>query len=685
MFLLFLAATTVHADNPYSNRGTESNLAGNFQTSAHLTMQLRNAASFDWPGETRPRLLVTFDFYVNTAGETIGTDRDAEVYRHNDQFSHHYPVFHEDPVSNLDLWTTGTTPPEPNTTGAIFADFDNDGHQDFYAPNPEGHTLYRFNPDEGKYEDATSLINYLPGSEFNETITASWGDYDGDGFVDLFVSSAEIDWSSRPDEVRLYRNEGGTAFTPVSGSLGISESAKDILTPLWADFDGDHDVDLLLVQSYPGLGSQSFYFDNQIREAAQDMVSTSSFISACADDFENENNIAVCNDFNNDGLLDVAHHHRHGLGVFTLKSDLTGFEEQWADQDWYDDPADPEDIPFIYDLAAFDADHDGDMDLVTSMQRPELDDTIRWPRIHLQETDAPGGSHFLEIGDFPSDHSEYGHDQKGFCAADFTMDGLTELFFTRDVGPGDSEGHFFYDLDNSHGGDFDNTNWVGVKLEALGNLSNRDCLGATVIVTAADGTSFTQAQVVDGGSGRASQNRPWLTYGLGSYAGPVDVTVKLPNRGVVPGGSTYTWEDLGSGQYHELTMEPFSDAGVQITLLHDPADGSVTMRVKWITEFATEWQEDTVVFHTEQPDAIDPGLLVYQVTEDPGYGSTGPYFHVLEIPDLPCDTTKKYYIHVENRAIGALTAQFSPIFDSQTKKCLSGNDPGDLPDDPVWP
>ena len=68
--------------------------------------------------------------------------------------------------------------------------------------------------------------------------TAAWGDFDGDGDLDLAMTGLDINGVCT---TRVYRNDGGV-FTPVSGIfLGVFGGSVT-----WADYDGDGDLDLLI-------------------------------------------------------------------------------------------------------------------------------------------------------------------------------------------------------------------------------------------------------------------------------------------------------------------------------------------------------------------------------------------------------------------------------------------------------
>jgi tetratricopeptide (TPR) repeat protein len=127
------------------------------------------------------------------------------------------------------------------------ADFDNDGKPDVVLlrgawDKPSRLSLLR-NKGDGVFEDVTVAAGL---DEPISSESAVWGDYDNDGRVDLFVCGEFHADSSKPSDVsRLYHNEGNGKFKDVAESAGIHNefTAKG---SAWGDYDGDGRIDLFV-------------------------------------------------------------------------------------------------------------------------------------------------------------------------------------------------------------------------------------------------------------------------------------------------------------------------------------------------------------------------------------------------------------------------------------------------------
>jgi enediyne biosynthesis protein E4 len=125
-------------------------------------------------------------------------------------------------------------------------DFDRDGWQDIYVVNSkEGshNALYR-NLGNGMFRDVASEVGLadLNGIGTGVSTGAVWGDYDNDGFEDVFIYK----WGM-PE---LFHNDGGKHFTRVTEQAGLP-AWVNANTAIWLDYDNDGKLDLFLGGYYP--------------------------------------------------------------------------------------------------------------------------------------------------------------------------------------------------------------------------------------------------------------------------------------------------------------------------------------------------------------------------------------------------------------------------------------------------
>jgi hypothetical protein len=134
--------------------------------------------------------------------------------------------------------------PETVGAGCAFLDYDNDGWMDIYLVNsgpcdfyqpvqPLRNALYRNNRD-GTFTDVT-LKAGVPGDAYGMGVAV--GDYDGDGFPDLYVTQYA--------HSILYHNNGDGTFTDVTAKAGVGAPGW-ATSAVWFDYDNDGRLDLFV-------------------------------------------------------------------------------------------------------------------------------------------------------------------------------------------------------------------------------------------------------------------------------------------------------------------------------------------------------------------------------------------------------------------------------------------------------
>jgi hypothetical protein len=135
--------------------------------------------------------------------------------------------------------------PESLGPGCAFFDYDNDGWMDIYLVNsgpsefyrpakPLKNALYKNNRN-GTFTDVTDRAGVAGGTSFGMGVAI--GDYNNDGFPDMFVTSYE--------RCTLYRNNGNGTFTDVTERAGVALPGWTT-SAVWFDYDNDGLLDLFV-------------------------------------------------------------------------------------------------------------------------------------------------------------------------------------------------------------------------------------------------------------------------------------------------------------------------------------------------------------------------------------------------------------------------------------------------------
>ncbi len=564
----------------------------------------------------------------------------------------------------FDLSPIGLMASESNlrkyASGVIFADFDNDGDLDFYAPNPElGHQLFRYDSASQVFEDVTDswgLNNTSAGYPSNQlTIGGVWGDFNGDSLVDLLVLYGNNEETGSSNQF-LWRNTGSgfvDASVPVPGSPNAPYAADfysslKIRSAHWVDFDQDNDLDLLLVQGdFISNINTTEYWENKSGENQSLLQTNSSFVSEVVARLNNQWTLSTIADMDNDGFVDVVWESSTGYGIALYdQSGHLGHHKDvtlWGSAEY----------AHTWDIAPADVDLDGREDILSFVYGSGTNRTLYF----TGEVDNNGPYLY---------QNQYLAPSFGACVADFMEDGLTEVFLSASfLGTSYS---VVWDVDNDDALD---RKWVGFKLSAPNGLTNRDAIGTILKVAQSGISSSTQAKVVDGGNGFASQRDMYLQYGLNSFSGTVDVEAVVPNKNASRDGSVVRLKDVPSGQYWKLILDAVFD--VSATMGYDVSSGELTMSLTWysyLTSGNPSVADDQVNFFIEAPDAIVVPQATYKGggSITPEY-SQGRYRHDMTISGLPCEANKKFYFSVQGKSGSNVFA--SEVSTKTSKYCLS--------------
>ncbi|MFT5928826.1 MAG: hypothetical protein ACI805_001954 [Candidatus Azotimanducaceae bacterium] len=189
-----------------------------------------------------------------------------------------------------------------------WADFDNDGDLDF-AVSIKGGEVRLYRNDSGKFVSIGQALG-LP-TKGDEIRGISWGDYDGDGFVDLLGGSNVFPTPSRS---YVFRNNKAQEFVEVADEIGLRIDGRWARQSNWIDFDNDGDLDLYAANRS---GSNRLYVNTD------GMFNAMSFRKGASDP---RRTVGSCwFDMDHDGDLDIFLANQSGDSDAMWRNDITTF------------------------------------------------------------------------------------------------------------------------------------------------------------------------------------------------------------------------------------------------------------------------------------------------------------------------------------------------------------------------
>ncbi|MEO7653778.1 MAG: FG-GAP-like repeat-containing protein [Bryobacteraceae bacterium] len=197
-------------------------------------------------------------------------------------------------------------------------DYNNDGYPDLFVTRlgffgGEGE-LWR-NNGNGTFTNVTKEAGL---NVWGPAFAASWVDYNGDGFLDLFVSNNLGGVFDRTLRNRLFRNNGNGTFTEVTEEVGL-KSEWPTIGNAWGDYDNDGHPDLFVSNA---MGPSELYRNNG------DGTFTEVSLEAGFGEY-GFGSVCTWLDYDNDGWLDLVQFiwSDHDAAVHTLK---TGKGPEWG-------------------------------------------------------------------------------------------------------------------------------------------------------------------------------------------------------------------------------------------------------------------------------------------------------------------------------------------------------------------
>ena len=425
------------------------------------------------------------------------------------------------------------------------ADYDNDGDPDLFVTNYGDFKLFRNNGNK-TFSDVSSIA-FPEGIKDSWYGGSTWGDYDLDGDLDLYVAGY-VDFSRRPQYTNLrfpmdfgglpntiYRNNGDGTFKDLTSELNVlSDASRKSMQVLFHDFNEDGFPDIFVANDTDANG---FYLNQG--NGTFKVFSGPSGLSTT----DGSMGIEI-GDINNDGLSDIVYtNYAAEVNAIAYLIDNKSSNDGKLRNAVFTQNFDS---PMIHKLSwpkiswgpgLFDLDNDGDLDLFFSNGHlNSVSGDNRQSNLLFENNgnglykDISSSSGILEAGQ---------RIHRSAIFADYDDDGKIDMFITVNGQQiEDGKGNTVFDPNQGRGILFQNqsktkNNWIKIRLE--GNQSNRDAFGTAVSLIS---NKIKQKQFLISGEGYFSSHAKELYFGLGQSNMIDNIQIKWPN------GLIQTFKDI---------------------------------------------------------------------------------------------------------------------------------------------
>ena len=417
---------------------------------------------------------------------------------------------------------------EVNTMGVVAGDINNDGFTDLFISTAQNDRCYLLKNNNGETFTDISLpagINHAFWSS-----TATMGDYDLDGDLDIYVGNY-VQYDSVPFSINLtaaipnffYQNNGNETFTllppPLSG-----EDTGATLVASFTDFDQDGDSDLFVLNDFGDIFKPNKLLLNQYPISSLEEVSISM-------GFDNEMNSMglATGDIDQDGDLD---YYITNLGDNHLLENLngTGFKDIAKSKNVNVG------LGFSWGTAFMDINNDSYLDLYVAKGSifAENDDSQANKLFQFdQEID-----NFLDIS--IAEGIAEPNRARGMAQGDLNNDGKIDFAVSNVKAVLSNEGNALLYMNESRS----EGNWVKIILE--GTTSNKSAYGSSIIVSA-NGRKFIKE--LTAGTSYLSSHSNVVHFGLGDLMTIDELTIHWPGKKIE------TFSDLSVNKTYKIIEE----------------------------------------------------------------------------------------------------------------------------------
>ena len=352
-----------------------------------------------------------------------------------------------------------------------WVDIDNDGDNDLFVTSDTSINRLYENLGNMILQDITSTSGLL--NEVLVTYGASWGDYNNDGFLDVFLSNRD---TTIPNI--LYKNNGNNTFSLVNSESGLITTGTLSFCSAFIDYNKD--------------GFQDIYVANDKVEYPNIMYKNNGDGTFTEVGFETGTDITIdamsvtIGDYNSDSWLDI-YVTNDVVGNVLLKNNGNGtFSDETLSSNTAMNSV-------AWGSVFLDAENDGDLDIYVSAEHDGTVSGYLSSALFTNNNDE----YILENEAIPDDYAiSYSN-----AIGDIDNDGYPEILVNNI-----NHDNIFLWKNNSN----NTNNWLKVKLE--GTISNRNGVGSMIEISVNGEKQYRYTLI---GEGYLSQNSASEIFGIG--------------------------------------------------------------------------------------------------------------------------------------------------------------------------